>query len=677
MIEYEKTICPYCSCGCGIYLVIDDGKIIGQEPQSDHPINSGGNCPKGRNAYQFLYAKDRLTSPMIKKDGKLVECSWDEALDLIAKKLKNVEPDDFGMLASGKNTNEDAYVIQKFTRLIMGTNNVEYCGRLCHSSTAAGLGATVGSGVMPISLTDLENVDCIFLVGINLKETFPLMYRRVLRAKKKGAKVLVMDPRKTVTAREISDVHLQVNCGADVAVINAMMKIILEEGLENKEFIETRTVGIEELKKHLSTLNLDELANIAGIPKSTIKKAAKIFATAKDGSVLYNQGLNQHVSGSDGIKALASLALICGHYGRLGTGLSPTRGQINGEGTGDMGCLNVFYPGFKKVGTPAEPHKTFAEQWGVDSLPEKPGLPYTKMIQQTKYMWIIGTNPMLAAPDIDNVEKSLLDKELLIVQDIYPTETALLADVVLPASTWVEREGVHAYVDRHVQKINKLVEPPGDAMPDWWIVTQVAERMGFKEKFDFSSSKEIFKEIRRVVPPYKGITYERLEETLGGIQWPCPSEDHPGTSTFFTEKFNTPDGLGHLQVVDYVPPDEMPDKEYPFVLTTGRTIFHYHTGTMSRRTPKLDAEIPGAFLQVNPKDAELQKIKDGSHVILTTRRGSIEVIARLTADVPEGLLFLPFHFHESCANKITNPVLDPACGMPEYKVCAVKMEVSQ
>jgi len=677
MIQYEKTICPYCSCGCGIYLVIEDGKIIGQEPQNDHPINEGGNCPKGRNAYQFLYAEDRLKTPMIRKSGKLVECSWDEAFDFITEKLKEAGPNEFGMLASGKNTNEDAYVIQKFTRVVMGTNNIEYCGRLCHSSTAAGLGPTVGSGVMPISQLDLENVDCIFLVGINLKETFPLMYMRALRAKEKGAKVIVMDPRKSVTAREISDVHLQLKSSTDVVVINAMMKIILDEGLENKEFIESRTSGIEALREHLAAMDLGELVKICGVSLSNLKKAAKIFAKAKNGSVLYNQGLNQHITGADGIKALASLALISGHYGRPGTGLSPTRGQINGEGTGDMGCLNVFYPGFQKVGTPAEPHKKFAAHWGVENLPDKPGLPYTKMIQQTKYMWIVGTNPMMAAPDVDNVKKDLQSKELLVVQDIFPTETAQLADVVLPVSTWVEREGIHAYVDRRVQKINKLIDPPGDVKNDWWIVTQIAERMGFKDKFDFSSPREILEEIRRVVPPYKGITYERLEETLGGIQWPCPTEEHPGTSTFFTEKFNTPDGLGHLQVVNFIPPAELPDKDYPYVLSTGRTIFHYHTGTMSRRTPKLDDEVGGAYVQVNPKDAALQDINDGSMVTLTTRRGSIQAKAQVTDDVPKGFVFLPFHFSEACANKITNPALDPACAMPEYKVCAVKMEVSK
>jgi formate dehydrogenase major subunit len=603
----------------------------------------------------------------------LVSASWDEVLDLIASKLKEAGPNEFGLLASGKNTNEDAYVQQKFTRVVMKTNNVEYCGRLCHSSTAAGLGPTVGSGVMPISQLDIEKADCFLLVGINPSETFPMMTRRILRAKKKGAKAIVLDPRNTVTAREIGDIHLQLEPGTDVAVLNSMMKIILDEGLEDEEFIETRTTGIEELQDHLAALDLLEMKEISGVATKDVKKAARLFAKAKTGCVLYNQGLNQHTTGADGIKALATLALITGQYGRPGTGLCPTRGQINGEGTGDMGCLNVFYPGFQKVGTGA--HEKFEELWGVKGLPATPGLPYTKIIEQTKYLWVIGTNPMMAAPDVNNVKQDLEEKELLIVQDIFPTETAQLADIVLPVSTWVEREGIHAYVDRRVQKINQIIDPPGDAKPDWWIVCQVAERMGHKSKFDFSSPGEIFEEIRRCVPPYKGITYERLESIVGGIQWPCPTEDHPGTSTFFTQKFNTPDGLGHLQVVNYIPPAELPDAEYPYILTTGRSIFHYHTGTMSRRTPKLDAEVPSGFFQINPKDATKEKIRGGSRVALRTRRGFIEAEAHVTDEVPEGLVFLPFHFNESCANKITNPALDPACGMPEYKVCAVKMEV--
>jgi formate dehydrogenase alpha subunit len=672
MISYEKTICPYCSCGCGMYLVIKDGRIIGQEPQHDHPVNEGGNCPKGRNAHQFLYAEDRITTPLIRKDGKLVDASWEKALDLIASKFKESQRGEFGLLASGKNTNEDAYLFQKFTRVVMKTNNVEYCGRLCHSSTAAGLGPTVGSGIMPISQLDIEKADCVFLVGVNIKETFPLIARRIQRARQKGANVIVLDPRKTVTTKQLCDIHLQLHSSTDVAVLNALMKIIIDEGLENEKFISERTTGIEDLKEHLSSLDLEDLVRVTKIPLGTLQEAARTIAKAKTATIIYNQGLNQHTTGTDNIKALATLAMITGQYGRPGTGLCPVRGQINGEGTGDMGCLNVFYPGFQKVGTGA--HEKFEKLWDVESLPDQPGLPYTKMIEQTKYMWIIGTNPMISAPDIINVKKSLEAKEFLVVQDIYLTETAELADVVLPASTWVEREGTHTYVDRRVQKINQLIEPPGNARPDWWVVVQIAERMGYKEKFDFSSPQEIFSEIRRVVPTYAGLTYNRIENTMGGIQWPCPNEDHPGTTTFFTQKFNTPDGLGHLQVIQYSGPAETPDNEYPYYLTTGRSLFHYHTGTMTRRTSRLHEEVPESYCQISPQDAVSEDIRHGKMVRLETRRGSIEVRARITDDVPPGFVFIPFHFSEAVANRITNPALDPACGMPEYKVCAVKME---
>jgi len=674
-IEYHPAICPYCSCGCGIYLVVKDGQIIGQEPWKDHPINEGKNCPKGKNAYQFLYAEDRLKSPLVRKNGVLEEVSWEEALDLIAARFKEASPQTFGLLASGKNTNEDAYLLQKFTRVVMGTNNVEYCGRLCHSPTAAGLGPTVGSGVMPISQLDLELADCIFLAGVNLKETFPLMTMRVLRAKERGAKVIVMDPRETTTARYLGDIHLQLKPGTDVVVLNAMMRVILDEGLEDESFIASRTVGIDELREHLSSLNLEEVEAISGVPLETIREAAIAYARAETGCVLYDQGLNQHISGTDNVKALASLALLAGHYGRPGTGLSPTRGQINGEGTGDMGCLNVFYPGLKRVSEQVV--KFFEDAWGVENLPAQPGLPYTVMLQKVQYLYVVGTNPLMAAPDANGVRQALEALSFLVVQDIFLTETAQLADVVLPAATWVEREGTHTWVDRRVQKIDQIVEPPSEARPDWWVVCQLAERMGYKDKFDFSSARDIFGEIRRCVPTYAGITYERLSRTPGGIQWPCPSEDHPGTPTFFVEKFNTPDGLGHFQPVDYCPPAELPDEEYPYVLMTGRSIFHYHTGTMTRRTPKLDSEVSDGFVQINPADAANGRIRNGDVVTLRSRRGSIDALAKVTTDVPPRMVFVPFHFAEACANVLTNPALDPACKMPEYKVCAVNVEVQQ
>jgi len=672
-IEYVPTICPYCSCGCGIYLVVKDGKIIGQEPWKEHPINEGTNCPKGKNAYQFLYSEDRLKMPLVRKNGNLQETSWDEALNFISSKLKEATPETFGFIASCRNSNEDAYVMQKFTRVVMGTNNIEYCGRLCHSPAAAALIPAMGSGVMQTSQQELELADCFFLAGVNLQETFPMIARRVRRAKARGAKVIYTDPRKTATARRLADIHLQLRSGTDAALINAMMSIILAEGLEDKEFIASKTAGFDELRDFLSKVDLKQAEEITGVPLEKIKEAAITYAKADRGCILYDQGMSQHYVGTDNVRNHANLALLCGHAGKPGSGINSMRGQINGEGSGDMGCLCVFYPGFKRVGEDSA--KFFEEAWGVDNLPTKPGITYIDMLYKCPYLYMVGGDPMMVVPDTNNVKKALEKAALLVVQDIFPTEISKLAHVVLPAATWVEREATHTWIDRRVQKINKIVDPPGEAKPDWQIICQLAERMGYKDKFNFSSSGEIFEEIRSCIPPYKGISYERLSKTVGGIHWPCPSEDHPGTPTMFLQKFNTPDGLGHFQVVEYKPPAEVPDKEYPYFLTTGRSIFHYHTGAMTRRTPKLVDEVPRGFVEVNPEDAAKVGVKDKDMVTLETRRGSIEAEARVTDEVPPGLLFVPFHFADSCANVLTISALDPSAKCAETKVCAVKMEV--
>jgi formate dehydrogenase alpha subunit len=672
-IEYASTICPYCSCGCGINLIVKDGKIIGQEPWKEHPINEGANCPKGKNAYHFIYSEDRLKYPLVRKNGQLKQASWDEALGLIASKLKEATPESFGFIASCRNSNEDAYVMQKFTRVVMGTNNVEYCGRLCHSPAAAALIPAMGSGAMQTSQPEIELADCFFLAGVNLQETFPMIARRIFRAKARGAKVIYTDPRKTATARHLADIHLQLRSGTDAALINAMMRIILDEGLEDKEFISSRTAGFKELKGFLSKVDLKKTAEITGIPLEKIKEAAITYAKADRACILYDQGMSQHYVGTDNVRNHANLALLCGHAGKPGSGINSMRGQINGEGSGDMGCLCVFYPGFKRVGEDSA--KFFEEAWGVKNLPTKPGLTYIDMLYKCPYLYIVGGDPMMVIPDVNNVKKALEQAKFIVVQDIFPIEISKLAHVVLPTATWVEREATHTWIDRRVQKIDKIVDPPGEAKPDWQIICQLAERMGHKDKFNFSSSGEIFEEIRSCVPQYKGINYERLSKTIGGIHWPCPSEDHPGTPSLFLEKFNTPDGLGHFQAVEFKPPAELPDEEYPYFLTTGRSIFHYHTGAMTRRTPKLSDEVGHGFVEVNPEDATKAGVKDKDVVTLKTRRGSIEAEARVTDEVPPGLLFVPFHFPNSCANVLTISALDPSAKCAETKVCAVRMEV--
>ena len=674
-LEYVPTICPYCSCGCGIYLVVKDGRIIGQEPWKEHPINEGTNCPKGKNAYEYIYSEDRLKRPLVRKNGVLEETSWEEALDLVSSKLKEATPENFGFIASCRNSNEDAYVMQKFTRVVMGTNNVEYCGRLCHSPAAAALIPAMGSGAMQTSQPEIELADCFFLAGVNMQETFPMITRRVLRAKARGAKIIYTDPRKTATARYLADIHLQLKSGTDAALINAMMRIILDEGLENKEFIASKTAGFDELRDSLSKVDLKEAEKITGVPLEKIREAAITYAKAERACILYDQGMSQHYVGTDNVKAHANLALLCGHAGKPGSGINSMRGQINGEGSGDMGCLCVFYPGFKRVGE--ETAKFFEQAWGVSNLPIQPGVTYIDMVYKCPYLYIVGGDPMMVIPDVNNLKKTLEKANFIVVQDIFPTEISKLAHVVLPAATWVEREATHTWIDRRVQKIDKVVDPPGEAKPDWWIICKLAERMGYKDKFNFTSSEEIFEEIRSCVPQYKGITYERLKKTVGGIHWPCPSEDHPGTPTLFLQKFNTPDGLGHFQVVEYKPPAELPDEEYPYFLTTGRSIFHYHTGVMTRRTPKLIDEVPRGFVEVNPEDAIKVGVKNKDVVTLKTRRGSIEAEAKVTDEVPPGLLFVPFHFPDSCANVLTISALDPSAKCAETKVCAVRMEAKR
>ncbi|MBN1693295.1 MAG: formate dehydrogenase subunit alpha [Dehalococcoidales bacterium] len=673
-IEYVPTICPYCSCGCGIYLVVEDGRIIGQEPWKEHPINEGANCPKGKNAYHFLYHEDRLKMPLVRKNGEFKETSWDEALDLIASKFKQATPESAGFLASCKNTNEESYVIQKFVRIVMKSNNVECCCRLCHSPSAAALGPAFGSPAMQTSQPAIEMADCIFLAGVNMKETFPLMSRRVLRAKAKGAKVICTDPRKTVTVTDLADIHLQLKPGTDVALINAMMSVILAEGLESKEFISSRTAGFDEFRTSLSQTDLKQAEEITGVPADKIKEAAITYAKAKRSCILYNQGICEQSAGVDNVKVHANLALLTGNVGKPGTGVNSLRGNLNGEGTGDMGSLAVFYPGLVKVSP--EIAEKFAKFWGVESLPGEPGLTYMEMLNKCPYLYLVGADPMMVVPDTNNLKKTLQGAEFLVVQDIFLTETAKLADVVLPAATWVEREGTHTYVDRRVQKVDKVIDAPGEAKPDWLIICQLAERMGYKDKFNYTSAGEIYEEIRKFVPTYKGISYERLKQA-GGVHWPCLEDNLPDTPTMYLEKFNTPDGLGHFQPAEFKPPPELPDAEYPYVLTTGRSIFHFDGGSMSLRTPKLVSELTHGFVEVNSKDALQSGIKNKDMVTLATRRGSIEAQAKISDNVPQGLLFAAFHFPDSRGNSLTNPALVPGAKCAGTKVCAAKMEVKQ
>lgn len=670
-IEHVPTICPYCGCGCGIYLVVKDGNIAGMEPWKDHPVCEGKNCQKGRNAQGFSTSDQRLQRPLIKKNGVFQKASWKEALGIIADKLQVAKTDAVGFINSAKCSNEDLYVIQKFIRVVQKTNNMDNASRFCHSTTVPALLSTVGSGVMTTSTTSIEEADCIFVAGPNLQETYPIIARKVIRAQQKGARVIVVDPRKTITVKNLADLYLQIYPATDAALLNGMMRIIIDEGLEDKEFIEKRTKGVDELKDYLTTLDLKEIERITNIPLAVIKEAAITYATAKRACILYNSGIAQHGAGIENIKTLADLALLTGNYGKPGTGVNPLRGHANGEGFGDMGPLPVFYPGFQSVNE--ETAKRFEEIWGVKDLPSQPGMTYMDMVEKCKILYIVGANPMLAAPDTNRVRKALEQKDLMVVQDIFMTETAEMADIVLPVASFAEKDGTITGVDRRVQKINKAVQPPGDAKPDWVIFCELAKIMGFEKQFSFDSPVQIFGEIRKCVPQYRGITYERLKSP-SGIQWPCPTEDHPGTEVMFVEKFPTSDGLGHFQIAEYKPPLEVPDDTYPYIFTNGRVVFHFHTGTMTRRTKRLNNELTHGFAEISREDARELAIEDGDEILLKSRRGEIKTIARVTDDIRKGLIFMPWHFSECAPNILTGPTAGPPSKMPEFKFCAVSIE---
>lgn len=670
-LDYVSTVCPYCGCGCGMHLVVLDGRIVGIEPWKEHPVNEGKNCPKGRNAYAFLNDEGRLTKPLIKQDDGFRETTWQEALMLVATKLREAAPQDVGFITSGKLTNEDLYVLQKLVRCGLKTNNMDNCSRFCHSTTVPALVSTVGSGVMPISQIDIERADCIVLAGVNVKETYPLIARRVIRARARGAQVIVVDPRRSVTASTLADLHLMLRPATDAALINALLKSVLAQGLEDTGFVAERTTGYEALRAHLDALEMELLAGVTGVPIAEIDEAAAMVGRAQTVCILYNAGIAQHAAGIGNIRALADLALLTGNYGRPGAGVCPLRGHLNGEGFGDMGPLAVFYPGFKPVNQ--ETAHLFEGYWGVTGLPSEPGPSYLDMMARCDVLYLVGANPMMSAPNTQRIREQLDVKSLVVVQDLYMTETAQHADVVLPAAAWAEREGTVTEVDRRVQRVAKAVEPPGEARPDWVIFCELAHVLAAEGVFDYVSPAAVREEIRRTIPQYAGIDEARLDMP-GGVQWPCPEIGHPGTETLFGTQFATPDGLGHFQPVSYESQLEVPDDAYPFVLASGRIIFHYHSGTMSRKTARLQAEVPRARVQINPDDARDQGIVDGLPVRLVSRRGQIEAIARVTGDVQRGMLFVPWHFNDAGPNALTGPCAGPPSKMPEFKSCAVRIE---
>jgi len=669
------SLCPYCAVGCGLYLVVDKGKATGIEYMTEHPTSEGALCPKGNAVLEILNHEERLKYPMKKVGDGFVRISWEEALDMVAQGMtRNIRkhgPGTLGFLASSRCNNEENYLLEKMARLL-GSPHVDNCARLCHSPTVVGLGAVFGTGAMTNNLADLENSKCIFAIGTNFTEAHPIVTRWVQKAKDNGAVVIVADPRITSTSW-MADIHLRIKPGSDIDLLWGMMKVIVEAGLADWEFIGSRTVGVDELLHSLKDYTLEEAAGKTGVPAGDIIRAAKAYAISPASALLYSMGITQHVCGTDNVKSCATLALLCGHVGRPGAGVWPMRGQNNVQGNCDMGGMPEFYPGYKKS-TDLETIEYFKKGWNVSNLPMGPGLTSTEMNDAALkgdllFMYIIGEDPVVCDANVKKTRQALESLDFLVVQEIFMTPTARMADVVLPAAAWAEKDGSYTSMDRRVQWIDKAVDAPGEAKEGMWIICQIAKRMGLD--FPYESAAQVLKEIVRLVPQYKGMTLERISR-MGGLRWPCPDEKHPGTDILHTQRFSTPDGKARMATVKNRPPGEDVSPEYPILLTTGRIVLHYNGGSMTLRSESLNEREPELYVEINPMDALNLNVGQGAIVVVTTRRGMAEAKARITEKVKPGMVFMPFHYHGT--NIITSDALDPVAKIPEYKIAACRIE---
>lgn len=678
-IKYVPTICPYCGTGCGLNFVVKDDKIVGVEPYKRHPVNEGKVCPKGNFGYEFINREDRLTTPLIKENGEFREASWDEALDLVANKLKEVsdeDPNKVGFYACARSPNENIYITQKLARVACGTQNVDHCARICHGPTVVGLATTFGSGAMTNGFDSIKEADYIFCIGSNSMEAHPLFGRKLIQAQKNGAKLVVLDPRYTPTAK-IADEYVQFKTGTDVALMNAMIKVIIDNDLQDDEFIKNRTKGFDELKETVQKYDLETVSEITHISPETIEELAIEYAKADKAAIVYSLGITEHSHGADNVMSTANLAMLTGNIGRQGTGVNPLRGQNNVQGACDMGALPSDYVGYRKVAD-QETTDWFNEYYGTN-LPAKPGLTLVEMMNAAhsgdlKVLYIHGEDPVLSDADIKHTKEALANLDMLIVQELFMTDTAQCADVVLPAAGWGEQEGTFTNGERRVQCLHKAQEPPEGAMLDWKIMEEIAVRMGVpREKFHYESAEEIFEEIRECAPIFAGMNRERLD-TPEALHWPCPSVDDPCQPLMHKDKFAHPDGLGIFQALEHRGPVEVPDEEYPLLLTTTRVLFHYHAA-MTRRCKTLDNEVKTGFIEINTEDAKELGIINNEIVKASSRRGEIEIPARVTDDIKKGIVNIPMHFTECAANMLTNSdSFDPKCKMVELKACAIKVE---
>jgi formate dehydrogenase major subunit len=693
LLKMDKTVdsvCPFCGVGCLLTYHVKDNQIK-YVTGKDGPANHNRLCVKGRYGFDYAHHPHRLTKPLIRKKGvakskefvvdpgnwseTFREATWEEALDLAASGLLRIRNQDKYALSgfgSAKGSNEEAYLFQKLVRTGFGTNNVDHCTRLCHASSVAALLEGVGSGAVSNQVNDVLKAEVVFLIGANPTSNHPVAATFMKNAVEAGVKLIYADPRAGDLARHASH-FLQFKPDTDVALLNAMIHTIIEEGLADEKFIADRTSGYEELKKNAKDFSPEKMAPACGIPAEKIREVARLFAKSKGSMILWGMGVSQHVHGTDNARCLIALCLVSGQIGRPGTGLHPLRGQNNVQGASDSGLIPMMYPDYQRVSTD-EANQRFQKLWGTP-LDKKPGLTVVEVMNaaydgKIRGMYIMGENPAMSDPDLEHARAAMAKLEHLVVQDIFLTETAALADVVLPATAWPEKDGTVTNTDRMVQLGRKALNPPGEAREDLWILIELARRLGLDWKYE--KPKDVFEEMRQCMDSIRGITWERLERD-SSVTYPCENEGDPGQPVVFESHFPTATGRARFVPADLIPAAERPDAEYPMVLITGRQLEHWHTGAMTRRSGALDAIEPEPTVSLHPLDLAERNVKPGQVVTVESRRGRISLYARADEGTPRGAVFIPFAYYEAAANLLTNPVLDPFGKIPEFKYCAVRV----
>lgn len=669
-----RTICPYCGVGCGITLEVAGGRIVDVAGTEKDAVNDGMLCVKGRYGLSFVTSVERLTDPLLRgADGSLRKVPWRKALEFISRRIGEIVEihgaDAVAGLSSAKCTNEENYLFQKLFRAVIGTNNIDHCARLCHSSTVTAMAPSIGSGAMTNSMADMDSADVIFIIGSNTTAAHPVLASLIKRSVKQGrTRLMVADPKRTGMA-DRSTLHLRHRPGTDVALLNGLAHVIIRDGLADRDFIAGRTTGFDDFAAAVEPWSPGRTAAITALPAAAIEEAARLFGGAGRGSIYYAMGITQHTSGTDNVRALVNLQLLCGNFGRKGTGLNPLRGQCNVQGACDMGALPDLLPGYAPVAD-GRARRRFERSWKT-GLSHRPGLKAMEMIDAAaagalKGLYIVGENPCLSDPHAGAVRQALSSLEFLAVQDIFRTETAALAHIVLPAASFAEKDGHFTSTERRVQRIRRALPPPGNAREDLLIFQQIATALG--APWPPTDAAAVHEEARRLVPSYRGITWERTEKA--GVQWPAVSPRRRGTAILHRRTF--PAGRAPFAPLRWSPPAEETDGNYPFLLTTGRLLPHFHTGTMTRKEEGLDA-MAGPMIVCATEDCRRLGIAAGDIVEAASRRGKIRAPAVLSDALAAGLIFIPFHFHEAPANELTIAACDERAGIPEFKVCAARL----